>query len=370
MRQNLEEFRKKIALQDDKDELSLPTIKDVKKKFDALQKDFAALRSKNAQIKEDMLSLHESSEILKTVTESIMGQEDRINTLRKEAKELAVETEAIVEKTSKLSVEAKKNLDLMERLGSSVEIAKNVINKFPSHEKVMVTLDKLRADEEVIVEKNEALGKIIEAAGGKQITARQASELVKKLDEKIEHAKHDVDALEAALNDEKGTYLTFQKIKERIVPSLEGYQTQLDMMEQRITKINDETREQIKTIKSEAQKLEASLKDDTSQMGEMVKVAQEIKQKKKLLDDIKKSFDDLAEMSDNLNKRATLLSSEAKLLEIRASTGTPSASEALGIKEKKEKGVKQQLELSEEEELEFRKKREELKKLIQKLWEE
>jgi hypothetical protein len=35
-----------------------------------------------------------------------------------------------------------------------------------------------------------------------------------------------------------------------------------------------------------------------------------------------------------------------------------------------EKGVRQRLELTREEEMEFRRKREELKKLIQKLWEE
>jgi len=371
LRKELEELRKKMTMQEGKDGLNLPTIKDVKKKFDSIQSEFAALRSKNAQIREDMLSLHESSEILKTVTESIMGQEDKITIMRKEAQEIAREISTLAEKSNKLNQEAKHNLDLMERLGSSVDVAKSILNKFPSQQSVLAALDKLQADENSILEKNESLGKIIDAAGGKQITARQASELIRKLEEKIEQTKQEMDSLEATLNEEKGTYLTFQKIKERIVPSIEAYQSQLDSMEQRMGKIRDETRDQVKSIKADAQKLEAALKDE-SQLGELVKSAQDIKQKKKLLDDIRSSFDDLSVISDNLNKRAILLANEAKLLEIRASpsagaAGQPTNQEA---KEQKEKGVKQQLELSQDEELEFRKKREELKKLIQKLWEE
>ncbi|MFH1785834.1 MAG: hypothetical protein ABH842_05380 [Candidatus Micrarchaeota archaeon] len=371
IRQKLEELNKKMALQQGSDEINLPTIKDIKKKFETIQKDFGSLRAKNAQVREDMLSLHESSEILKTVAESIMGQEERIETLRKEAQQISEETDRITERTNKLSKEAKQNLNLMERLGTSVDVAKNILKKFPTQESVMTELEKLKTEENAILEKNESLNKIMEAVGGKQVTAKQASELMKVLEDKIEQTKQDMEGLEATLNEEKGTYLTFQKIKERIVPSLEGYQTQLDTMEQRIVKIRDDTREQIKSIKTEAKNLEASLSED-SKMGDMVKIAQDIKQKKKMLEDVKKTFDDLTNTSENLNKRATLLSKEAKLLEIRYSTA-PTATEIVEgaeTKEDKEKSVRQQLELSEDEEREFRMKREELKKLIQKLWEE
>ncbi|VVC03490.1 Chromosome partition protein Smc [Candidatus Bilamarchaeum dharawalense] len=372
IQQSIEELKKKAMQQEGQNEVSLPTVKDIKKKFETFQRDFTSLRSKNAQIREDMLSLHESSEILKSVAESIMGQEDKINALRKDAQQVSQDIEKMVEKTTQLSREAKQNVDLMDRLGTSVDVAKNVLNKFPSQESVIATLDKLKADEDALAEKNDSLAKIIEAVGGKQVTAKQLTELVQKLDEKLEQAKQDVEGLNSTLNEEKGTYLTFQKIKERIVPSIEGYQTQLDTMEQRIVKIRDETRDQIKNIKTETQKLETSLQDG-GEMGEMVKVAQEIKEKKKVLDEIKQTFDSLTEISDNLNKRATLLSREAKLLEIRSGSA-PLATEVVSGKtetpEQKEKSVRQQLELSEEEELEFRRKREELKKLIQKLWEE
>ncbi|MFH1520875.1 MAG: hypothetical protein ABID61_04470 [Candidatus Micrarchaeota archaeon] len=366
---SMDEVRKKSTSTKESEELHMPTIKDLKKKFEGMQKEFAALRAKNAQIRQDMLSLHESSEILKNVAESIMGKEDKIADLRKETHQLSQEIDELLEKTSKIASNVKQNADLMERLGNSVDVAKGILNRFPSQESVMTTLDKLRADENALAEKNESLEKLLEIAGGKQVTTKQATELMKKVDEKIEQTKEELDSMEATLNEEKGTYLTFQKIKERIVPSLEGYQTQLETMEQRIIKIRDDTNEQIKAVKTEVQKLDGSLKD--GQMQEMVKIAQEVKEKKKMLDEIKQTLIDLEEMSDNLNKRVTLLSREAKLLEIRSesSVSTTSESKSSTKAEQKEKSVRQQLELSEEEELEFKQKREELKKLIQKLWE-
>lgn len=365
----MDEIRK-TADTKESEELHMPTVKDLKKKFESMQKEFAALRAKNAQIKQDMISLHDSSEILKNVAESIMGQEDKIANLRKEAQQLSLEAEKLAERSNKIASNVKQNVDLMERLGDSVDVAKGILGRFPSQESVIATLDKLKADEDALAEKNQSLEALLEVAGGKQVTAKQATDLMKKVEEKIEQTKEELDSMEATLNEEKGTYLTFQKIKERIVPSLEGYQTQLETIEQRIVKIRNDTKDQISAVRSEAQKLGGSFKE--GQMQEMVKVAQEVKEKKKMLDEIKQTLVDLEDMSDNLNKRATLLSREAKLLEIRSGGNVPVANQtAEDIKtEQKEKSVRQQLELSEEEELEFKQKREELKKLIQKLWEE
>ena len=89
-------------------------------------------------------------------------------------------------------------------------------------------------------------------------------------------------------------------------------------------------------------------------------------------------LEDITTISENLNKRVTLLSREAKLLEIRiGGEGAPGAAPSApggeggegGGAPVEEKVVRQKLELTREEEMEFRRKREELKKLIQRLWE-
>lgn len=369
----MEDLRKKAAQQELPSEVSMPTVKDIKKKFDAMQKDFVALRSKNAQMRQDMLSLHESTEILKSVAESIMGQEDKIATIRTEVSSLSEEANKLFERSNEIASKLKQNLDLVERLGDSIETAKSVQKKFPSQDKVMEELDKVKADEEALAEKSASLEKIIDAVGGRQVTAKQFAELSRQMDEKSTQIRKDMDALEAALHDEKSTYLTFQKIKERIVPSIEAYQSSLDSMDQRITKIKEEAEEQTKNVKAEAQKFQDSIKG--GQMEGVVKTVEDIREKKKMLDEIRNSLDELVTMSDNLNKRITLLSREAKLLEIRTGgsaggTQAPSGGEGGGGGIPTEKSVRTQLQLSQDEELEFRKKREELKKLIQKLWEQ
>jgi chromosome segregation ATPase len=380
LRQEMDALRKKAGSQEAPEDMSMPSVKDIKKKFESMQKDLVSLRSRNAQMRQDMLSLHESSEILKSVAESIMGQEDKIGTLKSEMASISAEADALAEKTGRVTMQVKQNAELMERLGDSVDVAKTVLKKFPSQERIIEDLDKLKAEEDGMIQKTADLEKLLEAVGGRQLTAKQFTELIRKMEEKSNTVRKDMDALEAALQDEKSTYLTFQKIKERIVPSIEGYQQQLDAMDKKVAKIKEESATQLQGIKADAQKLQESLKG--GQVQDIVKVAEEIREKKKTLDDIRNSLDDLTSTSENLNKRVTLLSREAKLLEIRtggmsgagggggagAAGGEGAGGEGGAAIE--EKGVRKKLELTQEEELEFRRKRDELKKLIQRLWEE
>ncbi|NYZ74390.1 hypothetical protein H0O00_04565 [Candidatus Micrarchaeota archaeon] len=366
MQEEMAAVRKRAAQRESANaEVQMPSTKDIKKKFETMQKDFTSLRSRNAQLRQDMLSLHESSEILKTVAEAIMGQEDQIKNVHEEIAALTKEAEELADKTTAVVDKVRQNAELAERLGDSVDVARNVLKKFPSQDKVMQELDKLKADEDALLEKNRSLSQIIEAAGGKQVTAKQMTELTDRMDDKVERLRKDIDSLAAALEDEKSTYLTFQKIKERIVPAVEGYDKQLDSMEERMAKIRQESAEQVKSVRADSQKLQESLKG--GQMQGIVKVAEEIRDKKRMLDEIKSSLEELATLSDNLNKRITLLSREAKLLEIRSGGGAPVPPAEVTAKEK---GIREQIALTEEEELEFRKKRDELKKLIQRLWEE
>ena len=188
------------------------------------------------------------------------------------------------------------------------------------------------------------------------------------MDDKVLQTRRDLDALASSLEDEKSTYLAFQKIKERIVPSIEAYQKQVDGMETEVSKMAGDITNQRETIKQEAKKIQESLKGGEIQSA--MKISEEITDRKKMLEDIKQSIEELSGISENLNKRITLLSREAKLLEIRNSGGGTGAGVASAAgSEAKSNEIRQELTLSEAEEREFRAKREELKNLIKKLWE-
>jgi chromosome segregation ATPase len=357
------ELRKKAEGHKPSD-VNMPSVRDIKKKFESLKKDFSALRARNSGLREDMVSLHESSQILHDVADSIMGQEDKLNEMREEVAAVSREADELMRKATSVSEKVKQNVEIVERLGDSVTVAKGILKRFPSQDKVMEELESLKKSEDALGEKYKSMEKLIAEVGGKQVTGKQFAELTKKMDQKLAETRRDMDSLEAALADEKGTYLTFQKIKERIVPSINTYDKRLSAMESRIDEIGKEAISQKQNLQKDAKKLQESLKK--GQMQGIMKVAEEVRDKKKMLDDIKNSLNDLVALSDNLNKRVTLLSREAKLLQIRSGGEAQPPAQAAETKER----VRKQVKLTKDEEMEFRKKREELKKLIKRLWDE
>ncbi len=361
MQGELQELRKKASRQEPSG-VALPPVTEIRKKFESMKKEFDDLRSRNARMRQDMLSLHESSEILKGVAESIMGHEEKVSGLHEEMAVLASQADALMKKAKELGAKVKEDQELTERFESSINVAKGILTRFPSQEKVIAELGRVQKAEEGLADKVDGLETLLEAAGGKQVSARQFADLAKRMDEKAEEMRRDMDSLSGALEDEKATYLTFQKIKERVVPSMEAYQKQLDTLDAEIDKIKKEATATEGMAEEDAKKLVQALKGTEAQ--EALKSAREISEKKKMLDDISKSLEDMNTLSENLNKRITLLAREAKILEIRAGTGA-----GIAETEAKREEVRQELKLSEEEEREFAKKREELKNLIKKLWE-
>ncbi len=365
MQEEMAELRKKAGGHS-RDDTSLPSAAAIKKKFESLKKEFSLLKTRNTRLREDMISLHESSQILQDVAESIMGQEEKIGSIHEEVEAVSKEAEELLKKVEGITKKAKQNAEIVERVGESVTVAKGILKRFPNQQKMVQELESIKESEAELGEKYASMEKLIDAVGGKQLTSKQFTELSRKMDDKIETVRRDMDALETALEHEKSTYLTFQKIKERIVPSIKRYEKQLDGIEERIVQIGKESVAQKESLKKDAKKLQESLKG--GEVNNALKLAGQIREKKKMLEDVKTSLDDLVTLSDNLNKRITLLSREAKLLQIRAGTDSTSGKSEETVKRKQV--VRQQLDLTKDEEREFRKKREELKKLIKRLWEE
>ncbi|MBI5046179.1 hypothetical protein HZC07_00405, partial [Candidatus Micrarchaeota archaeon] len=183
-----------------------------------------------------------------------------------------------------------------------------------------------------------------------------------KIDEKLSEMKSDLDSINSAFESEKTTYLAFQKIKDRVVTSIDSYGQQLKTIEKEIDRITKEASADKEILKQDAIAVQDSLR--SSAAGDILKAINTVDEKKKLIDEIRTGIEELSSTIDNLNKRITLLSNEAKLLEIRAPSEATSP-----VVESKKKEIRESLTLSEDEELEFRKKREELRSLIKKLWE-
>jgi chromosome segregation ATPase len=363
MQEELQELRRKVT-KTEPIGVALPPLTEMKKKFEAMRKEFTDLRSRNAKMREDMLSLQESSQILNEVAESIVGREEKVSGLHQEMAALAAESDALMKKAKELDAKVKEDRDLAERFESSVNVAKGILTRFPSQDKAIAELDRIGDAEKGLAEKIDGLNTLMEAAGGKQASAKVFADLAKRMDEKTEEMKREMDSLSGSLEDEKATYLTFQKIKEKVVPSIESYQKQLDTLGKEMERMKGEAAAAEGGVEEDAKRLAQTLKGTDAQ--EALKTAQEIVDKKKMLEEVSQSLEDMNLLSENLNKRITLLAREAKILEIRASGGTGSEE---AEKAAKSEEVRADLKLTQEEEREFEKKREELRSLIKKLWE-
>ena len=236
-----------------------------------------------------------------------------------------------------------------------------MVNKFSDSAALLSEAKNLEDLELRLSDKIDALEKILSAVGGKQAGPKQFAELSRKMDDRMKQVRLDLDSLSTALEDEKATYLAFQKISDRINTSVNGYEKQLEALESDLIKIRQEALSEKDSLSQEAVKIKGSLAG--SELSTLTKITQEIAEKRSIIDDIKHNIEEMSDISENLNKKATLLLKEAKVLEIRTD-GTEKA------QEKKKDEIRKEIELTKAEEEEFKKKREELKGLIKKLWEE
>ena len=340
--------------------VAMPNRVEMQKKFDTLVKGFSEVKRRNAELREDLRNLKESKEIVDMVGKELRGYDKNTAALKKDLIRLSKQADKLFEKSKEVNEKFKGNLDTIERFSDSLDIAKSIITKFPSQKKLSDELKQLSKKEKEIEEKTMAVKKLLEMVGGKQLSTKRASALAHEIDEKLAELKHESEALTSELETDKSTYLAFQQVKERIVPSIEKYNKEISRLETELEKTKGSAFAQQKQLKEEAKKFKETVKG--KEISKMVQFAENIKEKKKTLDEVKNSLGSLADTADNINKRLVLLSREAKLLELRTA-GAPAAAE-------KEKIVKEQLKLTKAEEMEFRRKRDELKKLIKKLWEE
>lgn len=343
--------------------IKIPSTFELRKRFDSLSRGFSEVKRRNAELRDDMRNLKESTEIVGMVGKELKGYEKNTFKMKKELSQLSKQADEMHKKSEEVNKKLKRNLDTIERFSESLEIAKTIITKFPSQKKLATELKEL-SDKEKEIEKNTlAVKKLLQMLGGKQLSAKQAMSLSKKIEENLAHLKYESEKLSGALESEKSTYVVFQSVKERIVPSIKKYNSEILRLEKELENIKQTSISQQKKLREESKKFTEGMKK--GEIQNLVKFAQDIKGKKESLDETKESLNSLAEMADNLHKRLVLLSREAKLLELRAAEGAPA-----GEIGKREKVVRDQLKLTQQEELEFKKKRDELKKLIKQLWEE
>lgn len=365
--------RLKIAIADMKEKakkttsglpVEMPSISEVKKKFESIRAEFATVKKVTATLHGDFQNLKEAGELISSVGTSIDKYEDDLAAAKKDVTVLAKMLDEVKTKSAALVEKVAEQKDLISHYSDSIDVAKNVLAKFPSQEKFSAKLRELLETQKDVGSKVESLDKLLSSVSGPAALTGKFDKLKGEIDSKLAEMEKEAQALSTAVDEESSTYATFQKIKERATVSMVAYNTQLKEMSAEIAKMKSEVGSLSTQFSESMKKYGDRFKQKDAQ--EIMQLAAGLKEKKDLLDEINESLDTLSNSSENLTKRLSLLSKQASMLEIRSGGGATQSSEQT----KAEGEVRQQLELSKDEEVEFRQKREELRDLIKKLWED
>lgn len=342
----------------------LPSVKVMKEKLDQLLKEYQETRERSAKLRQDLIELEEGKDVLKTIGQSMKGYDKKITKMRKDISDLGAQSDALMAKSQEIAQKIQKDRDTLERFSDSMDVAKGIVSRFPSGKNVTAELDKLRKAEKSIDERTKALKKLLEIASGSRAAAVEFEDLSAQIDEKMDELEIRIDELTQSLEEEKSTFLSYQSIKERIMPSLEKSKAEMEALTAQMKDMKKEIADQAKNLEAEAQKISEEMgKENVKAALELTK---DVEEKRVLLEEIKNTIESLSSTSENLSRRLAILSRQAGLLELRSTPGA--GAPEIAPKEKEE--ITEQLSLTRAEEEEFKRKREELKNLIKRLWEE
>ncbi|MDO8554289.1 MAG: hypothetical protein Q7S22_05755 [Candidatus Micrarchaeota archaeon] len=345
-----------------------PSSSELRKKFDLLKKEFGDMKQANGRLREDLIGLHESSDIIITVAESSKKYGGTITDIKSQLSELLKEVENINIKSSAMSVKIKDDIEAMVHFSDSINVANGILSRFPSQDKVLKQLNATAEKEIEIDSKLAVLDKVLSSFSMPKNVLEELTRIRDDIETKRDNLSEEADTVFKAMEDQSTTYATFQKIKEKTLVSLEAYETQLVTVEEALEKLRTDAVDIDKALSLQAGKFKDKIKSEN--LDSLIKSATELQTKKEQLDSINKSINDLSNTSDNLTKRINLLTKQAELLELRTSTVATLAPREKEARAAKEEEVRSEVKLTRDEEADFNRKREELRELIKKLWEQ
>ncbi|MEW6529051.1 MAG: hypothetical protein AB1391_04125 [Candidatus Micrarchaeota archaeon] len=377
LKEELEAMEKKV--QDTLDSISKADvdISEIKKPIESIYNDYDLFKQEMNKEKESLRETESISKLLSNAKEEIKILENSIKESTREIKNLNSAVEEIEKNVVKMAVRVKKDEEKATHFLEALKGTEETLNQFKindgkSHSE---EIDKLIERSDALDEKmNKFRNSVDEALPFFENTEKlitSLSELRKKISEERKKLADESGAIFTLLDEEAATYSTFQKIKERAANTINEYLSQLERIEVDYEKIEKEINVVEKTFDASLVKFKEGI--DYKSIEKLSTSVDKLVEKKKLLDEVNAKIEALDLSATKIAKQIKLLGKEAELLEMRAGSFVPSEKELeqyAKTTEKKKKEIKESIKLTEDEQKEFDIKRDELRKLIKKLWEE
>ena len=294
----------------------LPAVSEIKKKFDSIKKDFDNIKNANMHMRDDLLSIQESSGVLKEVESSIKKYESKMGETKDELQSLSDAAERLKAESIELAGKIKNDVETLEHFADSIEVAKGILHRFPSQDEIEKELDRIKKVEDSINDKITIISDLLTGLPNIKNLSQEFAQIREKAEEKKTELEAKSEELKTTLEEGASTYSTFEKIKERTLLSIQTYNAQLQSVADEINKLKKQNQEAATGLEQAVKSYQEKLKKQ--EVGDLVKLAEDLKNKKALMDKIDSSFESISETSENLSRKLNILAKEANLLDLRA----------------------------------------------------
>lgn len=376
---DLEGYRKSLADLEKKLQLvkkgipgDLPLSRDLDRKIRELQQEFRDIRSRESRIREELQAAGVAHDTAPDVIGQLSRHESGLQGMRSELKELEGQAKALVVRMERFLQQAREEKEAVERLGDSLSGTKDALSRYPAQAKILQELEAMGEREKVIGQKMDAVEKLLSMLGSPQQLLEQFDELQSGIQAERAALEEGSRSFANSMAEQKSLYDTFEKIRERTSRAIVEYTSRMMALDAQLRTLESAGAKGEEKLLSQQQEWARRMKDP--QFQEMVRTLEDVRVRQKLLEQIKGNIETSFAEAENLNRRLSLLAQQAKLIELRSevSGGTkPGTGDRLpGATSSAGEALRNQLTLTAQEEAEFRRKRAELRDLIQKLWEQ
>lgn len=344
-------------------------VSSLQKAMESIHNNYSALKKEMNKELKILEEAEQASVLFKENKKKINELYDSLGTAKQELKDINGSLPEIESKLIKSTIILKKNEEKLAQFEDALHIAEEKIKHFTADERGYVKIQRLLQEGKALGANMEKFNADIQETSNLFENVDKIilnfSELKKRIDKERKRLAEESGAIFASLDEEITNYSTFQKIKEKAVATINDYLRQLEKIEVSYEKIVKEAERMEKNQDDVLASLRQS-KDykDTEQLTASI---DELIAKRKILGEIWARIEALDASANKTTKHVKLLAKEAELIQLRASS---TISEEREGAHRAVEEVKESITLTENEQKDFDEKRNELRKLIKKLWEE
>ncbi len=342
----------------------LPDVSDLKKKFEQIKGEYATLKKQNGQLRLELTNIAEGKEILSHVASAIGNYSEDAQKLHADLKAMKTVADELAAQSAEISNKIKNDLDAVDHFSDSITVAKGILQRFPSQEQLMGKLDEILKKEQILDGKLEAFAKIANSLDETQSVSEDFEDLKNQIETTKEMLESESNDIFNSITEAGDAYATYQQIRDRTVKSIENYGSKIVEIEADVKKAKKELDAELEQAKKA---IDSASREATKIEG--IGNIDDLLEKKKALEEIHSAIDSLTLTADGLRRQIEVLGKEVQLVSIQSSgaSGKPRTEQESKVIETK---ISNQITLTKDEEAEFKKKRDELKNLIKKLWED